>query len=57
MTEWYYFFNAKSSKMLSFFPVAEAYGLIYPRPSGVNSSFVYEIFSVGLQKTDKGLNA
>ena len=26
--------------MLSFFPVAEAYGLIYHRPSGENSSFV-----------------
>ena len=40
MTEWYDFFDAKSTKSLSFFPVAEAYGLIYHRPSGENSNFV-----------------
>ena len=32
----------KSSKMLCFFPVTEAYGFIYSRPSGKNSSFVDE---------------
>ena len=31
--------NVKSTKTLSFFPMAEAYGLIYRRPSGENSSF------------------
>ena len=40
MTGWYDFSNVKSSKMLSFYSVAEAYGLIYPRPSGENFSFV-----------------
>ena len=40
MTEWYDFFNVKSNKMLSFFRLAEAYGLIYHRPSEENSSFV-----------------
>ena len=34
MTGWYDFSNIKSSKMLSFHVVAEAHGLIYPRPSG-----------------------
>ena len=34
------FFNVKSTKMLSFFPVAEAYGLIYHCPLSENSSFV-----------------
>ena len=39
-TEWYDFSNVKSSKMLSFDSVAEAYGLIYPRPWGKNVNFV-----------------
>ena len=39
MTEWYDFANVKFPRMLSFFSVVEAYGLIYPRPSGENSSF------------------
>ena len=39
MTEWYDFSNVKSSKMLSFDSVAEAHGLIYPRPLGENFSF------------------
>ena len=43
MTEWYDFSNVKSSKMLSFDPVAEAYGLIYPRFSGENFSFVHTL--------------
>ena len=34
MTELYDFSNFKSSKMLSFDSVAEAYGLICPRPLG-----------------------
>ena len=34
MTERYDFLNVKFTKMLSFFTVGEAYGLIYPRPSG-----------------------
>ena len=38
-TGWYDFSNVKSSKMLSFYSVAEAHGLIYPRPSGENFSF------------------
>ena len=33
--------NIKSSKILSFDTVAEAYGLIYPRPSGKKFSFAY----------------
>ena len=33
MTGWYDFPDVKSSKMLSFYSVAEALGLIYPRPS------------------------
>ena len=40
MTEWHDFPNVKSFKMLSFSQVVEAYGLIYPCPSGENSSFV-----------------
>ena len=41
MTERYdFFFNVKFTKMLSFFLVVEAFGLIYSRPSGENSSFV-----------------
>ena len=39
MTEWYDFSNDKFTKMLRFFSVVEAYGLIYPRSSGENSSF------------------
>ena len=39
MTGWYHFSNVKPSKMLSFYSVAEAHGLIYPRPSGENFSF------------------
>ena len=39
MAEKYDFSNVKSSKMLSFFPVTGAYGLIYPRSSGENFSF------------------
>ena len=38
--DWYDFLNVKSSKMLSFDLVAEAYGLTYPRPSSENFSFV-----------------
>ena len=38
-TEWYDFPNVKSTKMLSFLSVVEAYGLIYPRPLGENSCF------------------
>ena len=40
MTDWYDLSIVKSYKMLSFDSVAEAYGLIYPLPSGENSSFV-----------------
>ena len=40
MTKWHNFSNVKSSKILNFDSVAEAYGLIYPRPSGKNFSFV-----------------
>ena len=39
MTEWCDFSNIKSSKMLSFDSVAEAYGPIYPRPLGENLIF------------------
>ena len=39
MTEWYDFPTLSLLKMLSFFSVVEAYGLIYPRPSCENSSF------------------
>ena len=39
MTERYDFCNDKFTKMLRFFSVVEAYGLIYPRPSGEDSSF------------------
>ena len=41
MTGWYDFSNVKSSEMLSFYSVAEAHGLIYPRPSGENFSFAW----------------
>ena len=39
MTELYDFSNVKSFKMLSLDSIAEAYALIYPRPSGKNFSF------------------
>ena len=39
MTGWYDFSNVKSSKMLSFYSVAEAPGLIYPRPFGRKIQF------------------
>ena len=39
MTGWCDFSNVKSSKLLSFDSVAEAPGLIYPRPSGEYFSF------------------
>ena len=39
MTEWYDSPSVKSTEMLSFVSVVEAYGLIYPRLSGENSSF------------------
>ena len=39
MTEGYDFSNDKFTEMLRFFSVVEAYDLIYPRPSGENSSF------------------
>ena len=55
MTGWYDFSNVKSCKMLSFYSVAEARGLTYPRLSGENFSFVLVLikfimihFSVGL---------
>ena len=41
MTGRYDFSNVKLSKMLRFFSVAEAHGLIYLRPSGENFSFAY----------------
>ena len=37
MTEQYDFSNDKFTKMLGFFSIVEAYGLIYPGPSGENS--------------------
>ena len=40
MIEWHDFPNVNFFKMLSFSQVVEAYGLIYPRPSGENFSFV-----------------
>ena len=40
MIEWHDFPNFNFFKMLSFSQVTEAYGLIYPRPSGENFSFV-----------------
>ena len=47
MTEWYDFANVKSTKMLSFFSVVEAYGLIYPRPLGENSCFEpYSVWAI-----------
>ena len=42
MIEWCDFSNVKSSRMLSFDSVTEAYGLIYPRPSVKNFSFVFK---------------
>ena len=39
MRGWYDFPNVKFSKMLSFYPVAEAHGLIYSRPAGENFRF------------------
>ena len=39
MTELYDFSNNKFTKILCLFLVVEAYGFIYPRPSGENSSF------------------
>ena len=44
MTEWYDFPNVKFTKMSGFFSVVEAYVLIYPRPSGENSSFAYSVY-------------
>ena len=35
------FSNVKLLKKLRFFSVAEAHGLIYPRPSGENLSFAW----------------
>ena len=43
MTERYDFPNDKFTKMLHFFLVVEACCLIYPRPSGENSSFARKI--------------
>ena len=40
MAERYDFSNDKVTGMLRFFSVVEAKGMIYPRPSGKNSSFV-----------------
>ena len=42
MTERYDFPNDKFTKMLRFFSLGEDFGLIYPRPSGKNSSFAYK---------------
>ena len=42
MTEQYDFPNDKFTKMLPFFSLVEACGLIYLRPSGENSSFVVD---------------
>ena len=39
MTGRYEFCNVKLSKMLHLFSVAEAHGLIYPRPLGDNFGF------------------
>ena len=44
-TGWYDFSDVKSSKMLSFLSVAEAHGLIYPRPLDENFSFADQCFS------------
>ena len=43
VTGWYDFSHVKSSKMFSFDSVAEAHGLMYPWPSGENSSFAWEV--------------
>ena len=51
MTERYDFPNDKFTKMLRFFSVVEACGLIYRRPSGENSSFAYK--TVDLEWTFK----
>ena len=55
MTEWYDVSNDKFTKMLRFFSVVEAYSLIYPRPSGENSSFAclntLPAFRTGHRKT------
>ena len=58
MTGWYDFSNVKSSKMLSFYLVAEAHGLIYLRPSGKNFSFAFIIHPSGpmLKNIQKQLN-
>ena len=52
MTEWYDFPNVKFTKMFSFFSVIEAYGLIYPGPSGENSSFAC-LLAILTKKTNK----
>ena len=43
----YAFSNVKLSKKLCFFLVAEAHGLIYPRPSGENFSFAHTCLMMG----------
>ena len=45
--------SVKSSKLLTFFSVAEAYGLIYPRPSGENFSFVVGAFITNCYELEK----
>ena len=41
----YAFSNVKLSRKLRFFSVAEAHGLIYPRPSEQNVSFTTNVIS------------
>ena len=47
MTEWYDFPNVNFTKILSLFSVVDAYGLIYPRLLGENSSFAHSSFRPG----------
>ena len=50
----YAFSYAKLSKMLRLVSVAEAHGLIYPRPSGENFSFAAERKDVCQGCCDRG---
>ena len=59
MTRRYDFSIVKLTKMLRFLLVAEAHGLIYPRPSGENFSFtkpIYELLKTIAASTKSGMS-
>ena len=56
MTTWYDVADVKSSKMLNFDSVAEAYGLIYRRLLGENFTFVVLFMSDDESEIDSKYN-